>query len=167
MTLNEKERLILINQYKILAALNKEDENHFNEKISILQSGFEGLYGDLLEELAKDVLTNDETKFALDVLDMYGTGMILSYKKLTNSTLQDSDLYFPGFNSNEEFKYFSFTNFFIKDLDRYNEIAEINENHFRGIGSNIGKYTRMVSRWKEMGKYNLSEENIKELLSIS
>ncbi|MBI6636170.1 YfbU family protein, partial [Pseudomonas paralactis] len=42
--LTKKDRLILINQYKILASLDKDDESHYLELIQILENGYSIFY---------------------------------------------------------------------------------------------------------------------------
>ena len=44
MKLQKKDRLLLINQYKILAALDKGEESHYLELIEILERGYSIFY---------------------------------------------------------------------------------------------------------------------------
>lgn len=164
--MEEKDRLILVNQYKILASLNKADAQDCNEKIIILENGFEKLYGELFENFTKEPLSVKDCSFVMDVLEMYGTGITLSFQKLKNSTLTINDIRLPGFNTNEEIRYYSFLLYWLETLDRYSEIQEISQGNYRGIGSNVGKYKKMIDKWKSFGKYNLSEQQISELIKI-
>lgn len=164
MKLEEKDRLILVNQYKILASLNKVDEKHYYEKIEILENGYEVLYDSLIMNFAKTSLSIEEGNFVMDVLEMYGTGITLSFKNLKTTTLTEQDIRFPGFNTNEEFKYYSFSLHWLETLDRYAEIQEISEGNYRGIGENAEKYKDMIKKWKAFGKYHLTEEQIREIL---
>ena len=162
----EKDRLILVNQYKILANLNKEDREHYQEKIEILENGYEKLYDSLIENFSHNPLSVNECIFVMDVLEMYGTGITCSFNNLKSKTLTEQDIHFPGFNTNEELKYYSFALYWLETLDRYAEIQAISNGNYRGIAENASKYRRMIEKWKELGKYNLTEEQIKELVNI-
>jgi len=166
MKLEEKDRLILINQYKILSSLNKDDEKHYSEKIEILENGYEKIYESLIENFASTPLSVDECNFVMDVLEMYGTGITLSFHNLKSKTLTELDIHFPGFNTNEEINYYSFALYWLETLDRYGEIQEISKGKYRGIGQNADRYRTMIKKWKEFERYNLSEEQIRELLNL-
>ena len=167
MKIEEKDRLILVNQYRILASLNKTEEQHYQEKIEILENGYEKLYQNLFENFSNETLSIDECNFVMDVLEMYGTGITLSFNNLGTKSLTKEEIRFPGFNTNEEFKYYSFILFWLETLDRYAEIQEISDGNYRGIGGNVGKYEKMIDKWKSFGKYHLSEEQIRELIKIN
>lgn len=168
MKIEEKDRLILVNQYKILASLNKDDEKHYQEKIEILENGYEKLYQSLFVNFSEKTLSIDECSFVMNVLEMYGTGITLSFNNLKNKTLTSDDIRFPGFNTNEEFKYYSFALYWLETLDnRYGEIKEISNGNYKGIGNNMKKYEKMIDKWKSFKKYSLSEDQIKELIQIN
>ena len=82
MKIEEKDRLILVNQYRILASLNKKDEKHYQEKIEILENGYEKLYQNLFENFSSEPLSAKDCNFVMDVLEMYGTGITLSFNNL-------------------------------------------------------------------------------------
>jgi uncharacterized protein YfbU (UPF0304 family) len=167
MKIEEKDRLLLVNQYRILASLNKEDEKYYQEKIEILENGYEKLYQNLFENFSSEPLSAKDCNFVMDVLEMYGTGMTLSFNNLQTKSITKEEIRFPGFNTNEEFKYYSFTLFWLETLDRYAEIQEISNGNYRGIGENVNKYELMIEKWKSFGKYHLTEEQIKELIKIN
>ncbi len=164
MKFEEKERLSLVNQYKILASLNKSDEKYYQEKIEILENGYESMYPSLFENFSNETLSVADCNFVSEVLEMYGTGITLSFNKLEKKTLTKEEIYFPGFNTREEFKYHSFVIFWLETLDRYAEIQENSSGNYRGIGDNVERYKKMIVKWNKFGKYDLTEEQIRELL---
>ena len=165
--MEEKDRLILANQYRILASLNKTEEKDYQEKIKILENGYEKLYPDLFENFSNEPLSVEDCNFVMDVLEMYGTGITLSFNNLKSKSLTKDDIRFPGFNTNEEIKYYSFLLYWLETLDRYAEIQEISNGNYRGIGGNVNKYKKMIDKWKSFGKYHLSEEQIMELIKTN
>ena len=167
MKITEKDRLILVNQYKILASLNKTEEKYFQEKIEILENGFEKLYPSLIENFSAEALSEKDCNFVMDVLEMYGTGITLSFNNLKSKSLTLDDIRFPGFNTNDEIKYYTFILYWLETLNRYAEIQEISDGNYRGIGNIVNKYVKMIDKWKSFGKYNLTEEQIKELIKIN
>lgn len=82
----------------MLAKLDPDNADDYEEKIEILRWGFELLYEQALFGDYQETLTATECGYVMDVLTMY--------KVLQNSTgrvgLEDDRLTFPGFDGNSE-----------------------------------------------------------------
>ena len=167
MKIKEKDRLILINQYKILSSLNPKNEKNDQEKNKILENGYEKLYASLFENLSNKPLSNSECNFVMDVLKMYGTGITLSSNNLTNTSLRTNDLHFLRFALNEEIKYYSFAFFWLKTLNKYDKIRQIAKRNYKGIAGNVNAFEKRIARWKSFHKYLLSEDQITGLIQIN
>ena len=70
MELTKKDRVLLINQYKVLAALNKDEEAYYLELIEVLERGYEIFYS-LVDEWISEDMPEDEGRFVLNILDLY------------------------------------------------------------------------------------------------
>ena len=77
--LSKIQRLTLINQYKILAELDKENRKQYEEFIEILSSGYTVFY-DTLTEWISDEMNEEEGEFVLDVLDLYCAVEVYEYR---------------------------------------------------------------------------------------
>lgn len=170
--LTEKDRLFLSNQYLILDKLYPGDG--YDKLRLIVESGYINHYGDLFLPIYKELAVED-ARFVLDVLDMYRS-ITFSYIELKNSgsirELKDSDVYFPGFDGNDdlEARMLGYAAFFIEDLHRYEEIKERNHTNFNSHRSVYSEYKAKLSKWKDkvgesIHRQLLSEAEIKDILN--
>lgn len=176
MNLSETERLILANQYQLLSM---QDSNYISQETAenystILLEGYELLYEDIFLEM-DDTLSSERCRFALDVLSMYRV-IDNSYHKLENPTsLTEQDIAFKGFDGNNE-KEYSFVKFFIKDMDRFNDLTDNEYMEFNSHSISIPRYKRQLAKYNEIIEDNkkndsinyliLDEEEIKSILRI-
>jgi uncharacterized protein YfbU (UPF0304 family) len=124
--LTKKERAEFIYLLKILK--NQGDEEYdYDNMIKALQYGYEYHYSDIFDCLFDEELSADGCREVLDILEMY-RGIIYSYINLKREGIQlsltEDDIRFPGFDGNNEGKQMSYTEYFIKDLGRYDEIEQ-------------------------------------------
>ena len=65
-----EQRLILINQYKILEKLYPEEAETYSQHREILEEGYTLHYNDLIQVISEDIPEN-LLREVLDILDMY------------------------------------------------------------------------------------------------
>lgn len=161
--LSLKERLILQNQYLILEKLYPA--GGYAEKRAIVENGYTYHYYDLFNSISDKELSIDDCKFVLDVLEMY-RGIIFSNRKLKDSALPN--VYFPGFDGNNETELMAYARFFMIDLDRYDEIKEGSGGDFNSHSQMRPKYERMLDKWLDKNKdqrYAMSKSELEDLLN--
>jgi hypothetical protein len=147
MQLTNTERLMLVNQYRILAKLNDEDEEtgYYSKKAEILERGYEWYYDELLssEPLPKEV--SDET---MDILDMFRQldAYVDQLTEEQRATLDLNKLKFDGFDANND-RHYGFAKFIIEKDDRYDERKEMYLNSH--TSASIDKYRRMLPVYNE------------------
>jgi uncharacterized protein len=145
MELTKKDRLLLINQYRILAAIDKPEESHYLELIEILQNGYEIFYSSVGEWISDD-MPEKEGRFVLNVLDLYRA--IEDAKRSTRdpSLLEHHFAVFPGFDGNNEAEYLGFCRFLIEKQGKFQEQEQyLSQND--GMNSHmpmVDKYRRML-----------------------
>lgn len=171
MKLSKIERLILSNQFRILEALYPDDTEYFKSKEKALNEGFELHYDDLSEELSNDVLSEDDCREVLDILDMY-RALTFSYESLEDkSGIDPYYLKFRGFDLNDEYecKRLSYVNYFINDLHRFEELKYGQKyTDFNSHSEMMEIYKKMLTRWESLDKnYNLSKQKIIEILEAA
>jgi uncharacterized protein YfbU (UPF0304 family) len=145
MEITKRDRLILINQYRILASLNKAEADHYEELISILENGYTIFYS-LLDEWISDDVPEEEGRFVLEVLDLYRG--IEDVKRAT----KDSRLfahyyaYFRGFDGNNETEHMSFCRFLIEKQGKFQEQRQylLRNDNLNSHMPMTGKYRRML-----------------------
>lgn len=164
-----EQRLILINQYKILEKLYPEDAETYARYQEILEDGYTLHYNDLIEYMAKP-MPEEEMEFVLDILDLYST-MHLAVYRSANEKYKGKTIYFPGFDGNNEFEYLKYTRFFIFRLDRFQELKK--DDSFESYNTHsptLETYKAMLAYWRdssEKNKFILSDEQLDNLIHIS
>ena len=171
MKLNLKERVIISNQLKILEKLYPDEADYLAQQRKAIENGYALHYG-LIAEHFYDEMTEEECKEVLDILDMYRS-IIYSYRDLKDkSEIDEKQIQFPGFDGNIESKQLSYTNYYIIDLGRYDEIRDGME--FPDFNSHypmLETYRKMLEKWKIwktrstiLTGLTLTQNQIKELL---
>lgn len=175
MELSKKDRLILVNQYRILQKLSTEgyEINDYESKITALLNGYTLHYEDLFDEFSETELSKEESRYVLDVLELY-RAIIFSYCRLCGensvSKLSDKDILFPGFDGNEESQYLSYARYFIEDLGRYDEIKQYcAEPDFNSHMNTTYRYKSMLEKLSHIDvpkRYCMSEEQLINILGL-
>ena len=171
--LTKKERALFVYLLKILK--NQGDEEYdYDNLIKALEYGYELHYGDVFDCLFDEELSADDCREVLDILEMY-RGIIYSFINLKrdgkNVSLSENDVKFPGFDGNNETKQMSYTDYFIKDLGRYDEIEELSHGNYNSHWPKLGKYRAMLMKWETYkalpNRYMMTEQQIIDLLKIN
>jgi uncharacterized protein YfbU (UPF0304 family) len=168
MKLTKVERLMLINQLKILEKLYPEEADYYAQHHTALAEGYTLHYSWLFETIFDD-LPEEECREVLNVLDMY--------RAITRavSSLDDGDSLkehylsrFRGFDGNEETKLMAYTRYFIIDLDRYRELRHEDDDDFNSHSHMLEKYRRMLQVWTTLPKkHELSRDDLDQILEAS
>lgn len=178
-----KERLILSNQYDILASISDNDyeKKRYANMSEIFRSGYTWGYNIATEPFMSE-LSEGECRFVLDVLGVYSD---LYYSRENSdeaqASIEEKKVLFKGFdlNDNQECKYLSFYRFLVEDLDRFKEFKEwindgkIEDFNSHGSGPSMGDLERMVHKKKELDEIRherhdmyFTKEEIEQILNV-
>lgn len=166
MELSKKDRIVLINQYRILSYLDSNEAEHYKELIDILENGYQIFYS-LIDQWVSEDMPEEKGKFVLDVLSMYRA--IEDFKRKNKSELVSGEYFsfFRGFDGNEETEHMSFTRFLIEIQGKFSEqkpYLKDNDN-LNSHMPTIEKYKSMLAEWNSLGKaYQLTEEQVMIIL---
>lgn len=149
--MTKTERLILANQFKILAHLEPENESSYRENIEILEKGF-SIFFDNLTMTMYDELSKEDGELVLDTLDLYRATFY--FKKNGGDLHELKNTEFMGFDGNYETEHLSFVEFLICTQGKYQELLnDCPSKDFNSHTPMIPRYTKYVNRWKkELGK---------------
>ena len=158
------ERLQLINQFKILNLL--QPNAGYEEKTLILEGGFINHY-DELTTLIQDEISDDVSQFVINVLNMY-RDLHFTSAKINDEKLTEL-VKFEGFDGTTEFDYWSYADFLLLKINRFQELKK--ENKFADIDSHyptIDKYERQLEIYRSFKATNvtLSKEQILEIMEV-
>jgi hypothetical protein len=166
MELTKFERIQLINQFKILEKLYPEEAKYYSEHRQALQEGYQLHYKWIFDGLWEE-MDEEQCKEVLNILDMY-RAITDSYNRLDDKTGIEGQywLKFKGFDGNNESHLMSYCQYFIIDLQRYEELtygAEFPD--FNSHMPSIEKYRKMLEVWNSLNvKNHLPVNTLKNIL---
>lgn len=167
MELSKRDRLILINQYKILASLNKDDADHYQELISILENGYSIFYSQLDEWVSSD-MPEEEGRFVLEVLDLYRAIEDVKRSSKDERLMTHDYSFFLGFDGNNETEHMSFCRFVIETQGKFQEQQQylLKNDNLNSHMPMIEKYSRMLEEAKQLpNKWRLSVDEALRVLN--
>lgn len=142
--LTKKDRVFLINQYKILAALNKDEESHYLELIEVLERGYAIFYSLIDKWVANDMRESDG-RLVIRILELYRK---IEYVKRTTKDvriLSHEYSFFKGFDGNEETELMSFCRFLIEKQGKYQE-----QDSYKLRNDNLNSHMPMLEKYQRM-----------------
>jgi uncharacterized protein len=116
---SEKDRLFLINQYKILARLSDDDDDvaYFEHCVTILENGYESHYDEL--GVIESPMSAEESDEVRNILAMFEV-LHDSYEKLDDkSGIEEWTVRFGGFDGNNEGRQLGYVRFLANQGDNY------------------------------------------------
>lgn len=158
MNLTIKDRLILSNQYKILEGLYSDEKEYFIKAQTILSNGFELEYDSIVRHLDNEVVTIEECKEVLDILEMF-SALKSGFEQLSDkSVIEEPKIRFLGFDGNNEVKQWAYAKYLRGDGRFTNlDLGDNYNSHFPMLAG----YRRMLNVWKRSdNRFNLSKEEI-------
>jgi len=166
MELSKKDRLMLINQYRILSILNPDGASSYNIRIKMLEEGY-SLHYDEIVDWIDDGMSREECQEIIDILEMYRC-LWHSFKKLRDKRgLRKKDVRFPGFDAKDEERELNYAEYVMYSLKRYKEFHQRrrlpNHDSYKPM---LGHYRAMLSVWNSLGNRRLlSRDEIIQILN--
>jgi uncharacterized protein YfbU (UPF0304 family) len=142
------ERLMLANQYEILAQLKKDDS--YEDMAKNLRDGHKWIYDQYGQHLSED-LPDHKAQHVLAILGIF-SDMSDSYDELTDkSGIDEHRVRFHGFDGNNE-----------SELLHFAAALSKNGNYSKTVGTHAKNshmpttdaYRRMIAEWERLGKPN-------------
>lgn len=163
MEITSTQRLILANQYKLMALLDKENARKYQRLETIVRCGF----GLELAELDKEFsdLSEPQCRMVLEVLEMYNA-LQVSYNHLKDQTaISAHRLKFPGFCALTEKKYLNYLRFITQVEDKYSEFVSAPHSGDAQTPM-VEKYAKMLKVLRSCPhEYHLSVAEIQNILN--
>lgn len=175
--LSMKERLNLINQYKILHELADKDsleKEEYKNLIEILESGYARYYSMAISSISEEELSEKECEAVVDILDLYSDLYFYwNNDEEIQNNINKSKVLFKGFDGQEAKKYLDLYKFLLNDLDRFSDIKDLheakilNEYDSHGFSPDLADLKMMVSRWKEIKDKQIKSNGTFKKLTLS
>lgn len=146
--LTPTERLLLINQYRILAELKPSEAARHAVAIEVLERGYEGLYPRVFGDLSDPPMSPGECKPVIETLQMFRV-LQASCRRLGHDIAIDGRaLTFGGFDAAEESRPHRLADFLIRTDERFQALGR-QEGTDAGVEpGRFDMYRRMLSRFR-------------------
>jgi len=166
MDLTLKERLILANQYRILALLDESEADYHQRMEKVVKEGYALHYSHMTSSFEEDGLSEDECRFVIDTLDMH-RALLRSFDALSPAEQgavghSRESLTFDGFDGNNDDE-FGYVDFLVNDLGKWQEVLDGRPGwDLNSHGHVISIYRRMLEVWRDLpDKFKMTIEGIK------
>ena len=162
LTLTLKERLILLNQYRILELIDVENADQYKKLQIILADAYELEYSELHQFVARTPFTAAQCRNVLDVLTMFEV-LGDSYDALDDkSGIEEWRVRFQGYDGNNEAEYVGYVRYLVDHGDRFTHVVNGTFNSHRPV---VRQYAEMLARFgKHMGSTRLPKQRILEIV---
>lgn len=161
MELTIKERLILWNQYSILAALYPGDSKHYELCKTIVSAGYRTHYDSLYKFIDDSEFPEEDARTIMDILSMFE-----ALQDSSSEEMKQHDPWlsrFPGFDNNHECDYLGYLEFLVK---KGTYIHVVDQSRLNSRVPLLSRYREMLAIWDQMNRPKLlSEEQMKHLFS--
>jgi uncharacterized protein len=145
MKLTVVERAILYNQFDLLTAHPDADVTGLENLQTILEQGYQPLYGRIFDHIVKDEISEEEATFVYDVLTMFEA--FQRFEENTGEKVNGLASSFRGFWGNTEYKFVGFVKYLVTREERW---TYLNIREFDSHSPVIDVYTRMVTEWRKL-----------------
>lgn len=165
MEMTNAQRLILSNQYFLMAQLDPENAVKYKRFQTIIERGYD-LH---MKELNKDFgcLTEDDCRLIIDIMEMHHA-MQESYKILDGDGQKEVEqrrLAFLGFDLATEPQLVNYVRFLVDSEGLYTQFDK-GDHYFNSQVPMLEKYRRMLKTWRNCPRqYHLSPSEFKQILS--
>ena len=149
MKLSRVERCLLANQYRILELLDKHERDGYAIRREALEQGYELEFAGVFSQIHTDVLSEDDCREVMDILDMY-THLRRSFDALGPSDrlgISEGDLRFPGFDGNHEGFHLAYARHLGK-TDRWSNLLGDEGNDLNSHVPTLEMYRRMLDVYR-------------------
>jgi len=162
--LNKFERLLLMNQYRILSLLDQSNADHYNKLRDALENGYVASYQDDLFAGILDGLSVEQCTFVREVMNMYDA-LQRSYDALDEKQgIEEERTKFPGFDSDYELEHLGYARFVVEREGRFSRLKPFSAD-FISHTPMLDRYRRMYDVWKLAdNRYELTRDDITAIL---
>ena len=165
--LTKAQRLILANQYTIMALIDKQNAKDHEKSREAVTSGYASAIGQLFDWIF-DGLPEAECSLVIQSMAMY-EALQRSYEALGEEAvaavgIRKGQVSYPGFDGNNETEYMAYARFVRGHEGRFGYLDTVDDcNSHMPM---IGRYRAMLPVWKDQfdQSYELTVDQMKRLL---
>lgn len=160
--MDQLQRLILKNQYEILALLDPENRDH-ELALKAIDSGYELEIHSLIENASIEPVSVAICKEVRSILDMFrNLQNSLRGNEASDELIRSS--MFPGFDGNEESAHHSYALYLLEDKGLWKGL-ENRENTWNSHHPTLDGYRSMLAEFESVGRFPYSNEEVERVLA--
>ncbi|MCY4259964.1 MAG: YfbU family protein [Rhodobacteraceae bacterium] len=168
LTLTKVERLMLINQFRILEALGPDETSSYAEQRTILEDGYESYYD---WKVFGQILSPTSCEEGTEVLDT-----LTMFDAIRNSLPEGASVddyphsRFNGYSGNEETKSMAFARFSIEGLGKFSSLPLRETDPWNSHFPMREVYGRMLAEWRkvpETDRFDMSEDQLRSVMDAA
>jgi uncharacterized protein len=150
-----EQRLILINQYRIMAMLDPENKQEYENNQEVLASGYQRYFKEFDQRIVEDLVPDDIVIEVEQILNMFRA---LKWSSDRNGHKAPKDRHlFEGFDGNNDVQY-GIAQYLRSNEGKWDELAKRPDNSHSLV---LPRYQRMMEVWERYEKsFVLSNEQI-------
>jgi hypothetical protein len=146
MKLTPAERLLLINQYRILAELRPSEAASHAVAIEVLERGYEGLYPRVFGDLSDPPMSPGECRPVIETLEMFRVLQASCSQLGRDVEIDPRAVTFAGFDAAEEPRQHHLASLLMRTEERFRALGR---QRLDGIvPAGLETYRRMLSRFR-------------------
>lgn len=153
-SLSITERTLLANQFRILAKLDKDNDNSsYISRAEILEKGLESEYGRVFSDVEVDVVEEETSKEVMDILDMFWIiqSAVKQLSDVEKSQLDIETLSFRGFDGNNDFHQRRYIRWWVNNNQgTYSDLGNVDITSHSIL--TIGDYRAMLNLYKSFSR---------------
>ncbi len=160
-TLDMRDRMILVNQYRILEKVDPKNASSYKRAITILEQGFEFDYDSIDGSIDRNTVSVAKCREVYEILEMYRRLHDSCEQLEDKSGIEERKVKFPGFDGNNESEYLAYGHF-LNGQGKYEESPMLNSHM-----PSIDMYRRMLIAFKPLKSKEppLSKADIQAILA--
>jgi uncharacterized protein YfbU (UPF0304 family) len=160
MRLSKIERVLLAEQYRILAKIDPDNAELYAHNCKVLENGYE-LYFDSLDERFKAGVSRERCIEVLRILTMFDA-LDESYRRIKgDSAIRPEAIRFRGFDKDDEEDLLGYAQFVLYDEGQFSTLKREDLN---SGSSMLAIYRRMLREWdKSREKNRLTEDDMQRI----
>jgi len=169
MELSKRERLILANQFEILAALYPELKEEYCKKKEMVETGYPLELENMFDGVLENKMERTECLEVREILTMYND-IQWSYENLNNSDkkkIDDGKINFRGFDPHES-EHYNYADFHLRTGVLSKDFLPKRSGDLNTHEPVLSKYRKMLTNWKSISDRkpkNLTAEQINSLIN--
>lgn len=152
MIISDTERVILLNQYKILEKLDSDNKEEYQNLQEVLENGYELEYRYKFSYILDSKMSESDCEFVQNILYLYDM-LNNSYEQLEDKTDIDlKDLKFKGFDGNNESQYMGYLKYLVEVDGKYTYLFDKDKKkrYYNTHCQVIPRYESMLERFEDI-----------------